>query len=61
MLLLFRKYLENGIRTLKIYKMSTSKKSENDKDKVSIIEAWSDNLLVAALFIFLVLLGFIVR
>ncbi|MDX1602225.1 MAG: hypothetical protein R3209_04085 [Salinimicrobium sediminis] len=41
--------------------MSTSKKSENDKDKVSIIEAWSDNLLVAALFIFLVLLGFIVR
>lgn len=41
--------------------MSTEKKSDNEKEKVSIIEAWSDNILVAAFFIFLVLLGFIVR
>ena len=41
--------------------MSTENKNVKDKEKVSILEAWSDNLLVAAFFIFLVLLGFIVR
>lgn len=41
--------------------MTTKKKPDHEKEKVSIIEAWSDNLLVAAFFIFLVLLGFIVR
>lgn len=41
--------------------MSTEKKDSKDKEKISTLEAWSDNLLVAAFFIFLVLLGFIVR
>ena len=41
--------------------MSSQNKDSKDKEKVSLIEAWSDNLLVAAFFIFLVLLGFIVR
>lgn len=39
--------------------MSTEKKKLDEKEKVSLIEAWSDNLLVAAFFIFLVLLVFI--
>lgn len=41
--------------------MSTEKKVSDEKEKVSLIEAWSDNLLVVAFFIFLVALGFIVR
>ncbi|MFD2516502.1 hypothetical protein [Salinimicrobium flavum] len=39
--------------------MSTEEKDSKNKEKVSILEAWSDNLLAAAFFIFLVLLGFI--
>ena len=39
--------------------MSTQKRDSEDKDKVTDFEVWSDHFLVVALFIFLVLLGFI--
>ncbi|MHA6279694.1 hypothetical protein ACXYMT_05890 [Salinimicrobium sp. CAU 1759] len=39
--------------------MSTQKRNSGEKEKVTDFEVWSDHLLVAALFIFLVLLGFI--
>ncbi len=41
--------------------MSTNNRNSEKKEEISNMEAWSDNLLVVAFFIFLVLLGFIVR
>ena len=39
--------------------MSTENKNNREKEKTTDFEVWSDHLLVAAFFIFLVLLGFI--
>ena len=45
--------------TFKCQEMSNHKRNSEEKDKVSDFEVWSDHFMVAALFIFLVLLGFI--
>lgn len=41
--------------------MSTEKRNTPEKEKFSDFEVWSDHLMVAAFFIFLVMLSIICR
>lgn len=41
--------------------MSTEKRNTQEDEKFSVLEAWSDHLLVAVFFVFLVLLSVICR